>query len=74
MYRYSLLAYVGTHRTERQYTRLDLATRAALSAARSAPDNRAEIVDNETGGIVRTIDLTTEIPVPGFRILATVKN
>lgn len=74
MYRYTLLAYVGVQLTERTYTQLHLAERAAQSAARIAPDNRAEIVDNETGAIVRTIDLTAEIPVPGFRILATVKN
>ena len=71
---YTLHAMVGNQETTRNYARLDLATRAAQSAARIAPDHRAEIVDNRTGAIVRTIDLTTDIPVPGFRILATVRN
>ncbi len=71
---YTLFAMVGNQETARDYNRLDLATRAAQSAARIASDHRAEIVDNRTGAIVCTIDLTTEIPVPGFRILATLKN
>lgn len=45
-----------------QYGRVDLCKRFAQSLAGRADDNRATVIDNRTGNVVYTVDLSGQYP------------